>query len=224
MTERVDPYRTVHKAVRHQLTEAVQRLSHTDWADPAEAVDALGVLRAALDTQAEHARHEELLYHPLLEAHVPGATAGIADEHRALGARIEALEATVADLTDRAGGGGVREADGFALYLSLCRFVGAYLEHLDDEESLLKPLFWAHCTDDELAALEGQVQAMSTPEAMQVVLPHFLAALDRAELVGWLGAMRAASPPELFADVCARAQAIVAPGTWRRVVAEADLG
>ena len=224
MTGRVDPYRTVHKAVRHQLAEAVQQLSRTDWADPAASARALEVVGVALATQAEHARHEELLYHPLLEAHVPGATASIAHEHRDLGARIDALEATVADLAGRDGGGGVPEADGFALYLALCRFVGAYLEHLDDEEAQLKPLFWAHCTDEELAALEEQVQATSTPEAMQVVLPHFLAALDRAELVGWLGAMRAASPPELFAEVLAQGEAVVDAATWRRVVAEVDQG
>ena len=219
MEERIDPYRTVHKAVRHQLTTALQRLSSTDWTDPASARTTLDEVRAAVATQAEHARHEELLYHPLLEAKAPGTTAAIADEHRALALEIDAIGATVDRLaaTDV-----VDEAEGFALYLALCRFVGAYLIHLDEEEARCKPLFWAHCSDEELAALEGQVQAMTTPEAMAVVLPHFLAALDRTELVGWLGAMRAASPPALFARVLARGEAEVDGVTWARVVAELE--
>ena len=114
------------------------------------------------------------------------------------------------------------EADGHALYLDVCAFVGRYLGHLDDEERVLEPLFREHCTEEELAAIEGEVMAVVSPESMQAMLPHFLAGLDRAELISWLGGVRAGAPPEVFADVCAVGDAAVDRLRWTQVLDALD--
>lgn len=217
---RLDPYAPVHKAIRHQLTDALQRLSAVDWDESAAVAGVLDAVDTALSSQEDHAGHEETFYHPLLESKVPGSTVSFTERHHQLARQIDRIESTVQELRND---GTPDEAQGYGLYLAFAHFVGEYLIHLDEEERVLKPLFWAHCTDDELAVLEGRVQSVVSTESMQAMTPHFLAALDRVELAAWLGGMQQGAPPVVFAAVCAAGAELVAPDTWARVAAALGL-
>ena len=221
MNQRFDNYQWIHKAVRHQITRVLQQLSTTDWADVGECHQALDAVDTALNSQVDHTRHEETYYHPMLESRIPGSTASFSAHHHEIEGRIEAMKKATALLRKK---GNVEEAAGFGLYLAFCRFSADYLVHLDEEEAELKPLFLKHFSESDLLNLQSRVVADISPEEMRVIIPHFLAALDRAELVAWLTQIQQSAPAEVFADICNAAIPIVTHRTWKKVTAALGLG
>lgn len=153
---RRQPYRPIHKAIRHLLCRGLQQLGCLDVSRPEDLAAAIRLVDELLQVCSDHLAHENRHFHRALRARAPRAVLPFDDDHRShedamaeLRGRLQALQQ---------GGAAVRGA-GHGLYLALSRFVGENLEHMADEETQLTQALWQHFSDAEIAALEAELQA-----------------------------------------------------------------
>lgn len=199
---RVDLYATVHKGLRARLFSTAVELARCDFASAADARAALDVYRRTVAFLREHHAHEDRHIEPVL---APLA----ATIHAAVTAQHAAADAALAELDVLADAG-----DGPALLARFQRFLVSYLEHMQEEETVVMPALWAHYGDAELAAVRGRVQGEIPParfvEWMELMLP----AINQDERAGMLGGMKAHAPPPVFAAASSVAARVLGTATW----------
>ncbi len=149
--QRYEIYRNIHKALRRILYSTALALGSADFRDEKSMRESLEQLRETIAMLQEHAEHEEVFIHPLLESHVPGITKSFEENHadderlfdqmRELGGQIETV-----------GENDQRVALGNQLYRTFNTYTGDYLGHLSREDTELEQALWDHCTDQELRA------------------------------------------------------------------------
>jgi hypothetical protein len=209
---RYDLYLGIHKALRAYMGDSLALLGRSDWSDAADREAALARMRELLWICTVHLEDENRFVHPALEACTPGAAARIAAEHQHHQRDIDALGRHADRLA-----AAPDAALGLGLYHRLSRFVAENFEHMLYEESEHNALLWARYSDDELAAIEADIVAAVPPEAMAVLLPWFLSALNHPERVGLLAGLRQGMPPEIFDGVLDMARTRLSPRDWGRL-------
>lgn len=209
---RYDLYLGIHKALRAYMGDSLALLGRSDWSDAADREAALARMRELLWICTVHLEDENRFVHPALEACTPGAAARIAAEHQHHQRDIDALRQHADRLA-----AAPDAALGLGLYHRLSRFVAENFEHMLYEESEHNALLWARYSDDELAAIEVDIVAAVPPEAMAVLLPWFLSALNHPERVGLLAGLRQGMPPEIFDGVLDMARTRLSPRDWARL-------
>jgi hypothetical protein len=178
-TARLDLYTPIHKAMRHFMTDTLQRVGRLDVLDAADMQSTLAQLGALLDQCVAHLDHENQFVHPAIEARRPGAAHRIAEEHLA---HLESIDALRLDadqlrraLPDRRAGLALR------LYRHLALFVAENFAHMHHEETVHNTTLWALYTDAELHALHDRLLASLQPEEAEATLRWMLPALNPAE-------------------------------------------
>jgi hypothetical protein len=190
---RDDLFTHIHKALRLGLFEVTMRAGATDWTDVGDVARLERRWRPLQGLLESHTRHEDRHILRVLDRHDRSVTAPIDEEHRTLDATL----AGIALAFDRA----VREHEanaGLDFYRALACFVGAYLPHLHEEETVVMPRIWELCTDEEIAATRAAFMAELTPDETALSMELMLPAVDprsRAELVATIAAT--APPPVL---------------------------
>ncbi len=198
MQKRVDLYRKIHKAIRLLLANLGTSAASTDFTSTAD----LDALRRETSTAfrllASHARHEETLYRPLLEA--PGVDLGprLSTSHADQDAQMEKLTRRLAVLDPSALDA---DARGHEFVLALSRFTAELLDHMADEEELGNPLLWRARDDEALLEVQRLVASGTPPDEMAFWRRLMLPAMSPPERLELLVATRAAAPPEVFAGV-----------------------
>lgn len=209
---RYDLYLGIHKALRAYMGDSLALLGRSDWSDAADREAALTRLRELLQVCTVHLEDENRFVHPALEACTPGAAARIAAEHQHHQRDIDTLRLHADRLA-----AAPDAALGLGLYHRLSRFVAENFEHMLYEESEHNQLLWARYSDDELAAIEADIVAAVPPEAMGLLLPWFLSALNHPERVGMLAGLRQGMPPEIFDGVLDMARTRLSERDWLRL-------
>lgn len=146
---RMDLFATVHKGLRGWMGQVGARLGATSFVGPSRD-DVLQELGELLQTLQEHALHEDTFIAPLLQERGTDRHLQWQGDHRRLGEAEISLRHQLEALMRLGGDHPVAEAAGTSLYRAFNRFVAETLVHLDYEESVVMPLLWATCTDDEL--------------------------------------------------------------------------
>lgn len=180
-------YKSIHKALRLAMCEALTTVGGLDASDPHKVSDAIVRVRELLHLCRMHVEAEENFLHPVIEARRPGASAAIAGEHVGHLSAIASLDRAVEALA-RAPGDSRADA-AFALYADLGLFVGENFVHMHQEETAHNRALWDAYTDEEILAVEGRIKAHHAPEEMAAVMRWMVAAMTPAE--------RAALPPAL---------------------------
>lgn len=211
-TPRYDLYLGIHKALRAYMGDSLALLGRSDWSDVADREAALARMRELLWICTVHLDDENRFVHPALEACTPGAAARIAAEHEHHRRDIDALRLHAEHLA-----AAPDAALGLGLYHRLSRFVAENFEHMLYEESEHNALLWAHYSDGQLAAIEADIVAAVPAEAMAVLLPWFLSALNHPERVGLLAGLRQGMPPQIFDGVLAMARTRLSERDWLRL-------
>jgi hypothetical protein len=209
---RYDLYLGIHKALRAYMGDTLALLGRSDWSDAADREAALTRVRELLWICTVHLEDENRFVHPALEACMPGAAARIAAEHQHHQRDIDALRLHADRLA-----ADPDAALGLGLYHRLSRFVAENFEHMLYEESEHNALLWARYSDDELAAIEADIVAAVPPEAMTVLLPWFLSALNHPERIGMLAGLRQGMPTEIFDGVLDMARTRLSERHWLRL-------
>src|SRR3954451_11753546 len=145
---RIDFYGNYHKALRRALFEFSARAGLLDYDDDAALAKLLNEFEQISRTLREHSVHEDEYMHPLLSKYAPEVQARMEQQHSRLDPELEVLEAQLRDI----GSAPNRPAAGMSFYAAINRHIGAYLEHLADEEDVANPILWERCPHDELVA------------------------------------------------------------------------
>jgi hypothetical protein len=198
-----DIYRNVHKGIRLEMFAVTTALGSLD-PDDTEACRAFDARFRGLELLlAKHAMHEDEHLEQAITDALGDHAAQLAVDHVVLEAHVERI-GRIIDVALTATGADRRAAFHMA-YLELAAFVGAYLQHQDDEERVVMRALDATFATEVLAQLDGAIVASIPPE----ILGRFLAimlpgmnVLDRCEL---LSEIRAHAPSEAFAGVWALA-------------------
>jgi hypothetical protein len=204
---RTDFYTFFHKGLRRRLFEAVVLAGATDVGDTGARETLAGRLEALFALLRLHAHVEETWVHPLLAAAVPDVLAGIEREHAQHERHVEELEAQLARVKAGAGQG-----EALALYRDLARFVGAYLQHLDAEETSL-PALWEHFDEATMAKAMADMMKTRTLDEIVASWELMLPALAPPERAGFAAAL-AAAPPPVVARFRATAESCLSAADW----------
>lgn len=205
----LDLYRDIHKGIRAELFAACSTAGSLDPGDRLDRAAVAVQVRGLVDLLVSHAEHEDTHVQPAIEAHLPNLAETIERDHAVLEDRM----ATLVEMAEGAAASvrAEQRARTHHLYLELCSFTGAYLQHQDVEERVVMPALEAAIGFDAVLAIHEATIASIPPEEMGRSLAFMLPAMnveDRAEL---LGGMRAGAPAEVFAGVWSLAGSVLEP-------------
>jgi hypothetical protein len=184
--KRFDLYGRVHKALRAMMAEALLALQRADPGDAAETREARAQLEELLAYCEGHAAVENEFIHRALESRRAEASCFLAKDHHAQESEIEALRAAAAS--------GERD-----LHRRLAIFIADNFRHMEDEERRGNALLWELFSDAELLAIHRALVASRPREETVTTMRWMLPAMNHAERVEVVGAMRAAPPAVLAA-------------------------
>lgn len=159
----IDLFHHVHTGIRAALFDAVIAGGRGD-------ADALAKARDALRFTAHHGENEDLLLLPLVRERLPTIAARMQRSHAHLDAELHGL---IHELEDPA-----CAAEPFARRLAA--FTGRYLDHVDDEETLVDPAIRAVVDEPELAAFGARSIARTAPADARMMLRLMLPVLPAA--------------------------------------------
>jgi len=176
---RIDPFTTVHKAVRARLFDHAMMLARADFREESECRRVAGQTHDLLFTLQEHADHEDVVMFPAILDRAPELFAEAHRQHEALDGKMRELErlslqAVLVTPSERL-------EVGTRLRVAFYDFVAMQLTHLAMEESDLTRALWDSCTDEELLAMRGRIQARMTPERQQLWVGYMFDAGDPME-------------------------------------------
>lgn len=228
MTATEDLFTTIHKGLRSMIYDLSSRLQMNDFANVAatealatdlehefEAARSAGCVLCIL---AHHAGDEEtVIFGDVAKVDAPLITRLI-DQHRDLtrgelevGRRAHEI-AAMHDPAERIGAG-VR------LNQTANELFGAYLAHMNLEETELVPRMKEHFTDAQMLAMRGAIMGRMPPDRMFAILRWMLPSLNVTELSGLLRSVRPGLPPPVYQKVTELCTARVNPTIWSEVQA-----
>jgi hemerythrin-like domain-containing protein len=92
--------------------------------------------------------------------------------------------------------------------------------HLDEEETVLLPLFDEHFSIPEQGAIVGKMAEEMPAERMGEVLTWILRLVSNDDRAAYLGVLSKAMPPQVFAGVRKLASEVIPPADWQVVSAQ----
>jgi hypothetical protein len=216
-----DMYRNIHKGLRHELFGITEAIGGVDPANDAAVEATAARLEGVVRLLISHAEHEDEFLQPAIEDKAPALAQVIAEEHPRLEGQMAGLEV----LADRAvsATGAQRRLFVHRLYLGLASFTSEYLAHQAFEELEVTPALSRVMTFDELFAIDTAIVASIPPDQMVAGLAAMLPAMnidDRSEL---LGGMKAAAPPEVFAQIWALTQSVIGPADFEALAVRLEV-
>jgi len=214
---RFDMYATIHRALRHFMTDTLTQIGRLDASDSEASRAALDQLDTLLYLCRQHLEHENRFVHPAIEARSPGGSQRVAGEHEDHLEAIAALEAEAL---------AVRQAPSptadLRLYRHLALFVADNFEHMQIEETRHNELLWQGYDDAELVQIHEQILASLDPAERGLVLRWMTPALPRSERAALYAELRKQMPGEVFSAVLEGAKPWLGAQDWAALVADLD--
>ena len=216
-----DIYRNVHKGIRLEMFAVTTALGSLDPDDTEACRRFASRFRILEMLLAKHAMHEDVHLERAIAEALGEHAAKLAVAHVVLESHVGRI-GSIVDAALAAAGADRRAALHMA-YLELAAFVGAYLQHQDDEERIVMRALDAALPAEVLAQLDAAIVASIPPE----ILGQFLAimlpgmnVLDRCEL---LAEIRANAPSEAFAGIWALAGQVLGTRDYITVAHRLDV-
>jgi len=211
MPQQIDFYGNYHKALRRALFELSARAGLLDYEhDDAGFTRLTGDFDRITRALTEHSTHEDAYMHPLLEKYAPDVLERMEKQHHTLDPGLDGLREQLRE---------VRSADdpakaGMAFYASLNRYIGAYLEHLADEEDVANPVLWERCPHDELVEAVRRFRASFALEQVVSSFEFMLPALNATERAGLYAMVRDNAPGPVFETLLGVAEKTLGAGDY----------
>lgn len=212
-TDRINFYRTIHKAIREMLAHLVTRASRASFHDPDDLAELVDDVDDIFELLASHAKTESTFVHPLF-ADAPVVADRLEGAHHDQLQVLTELRGMLQAATD---GEGDRAELGHHFILGLTRFVAEQHEHMADEEELAQPAIWANNDDATLADAYGALLGSIPPAKMQRYMRWMLPALNPEERVELLAHMRETAPPEAFEGTMLLCAEVLTTSQWSRM-------
>ena len=209
---RPDFFTVIHKGQRKELFAATILAGTTNWEDTTAANDFVALWSKLTGMLEAHAAHEHKHFFPLLDHYAPEIVAQVEAAH-------EDLEHDLITLTDTiAVAAGKRSPEhGLAVYRQVSAFVASYLLHILDEETVVMPAIWQHCTDADICAARLAFQAEQSPAGVIRSRRAIVTAITHAELVTTALGVQRGSTEEVFKAFMTDARQLLEPPEWKRL-------
>ncbi len=214
---RYNMYGFIHKALRGFMSDMLVRLGRMDVTDAAELDATLDELRDLMGFCLTHLDDENRFVHPALEAAQPGSAVRIATEHHHHQHDIELLLEKASGLQAHRDHPSMCEGLATELYRAFAIFVAGNLVHMDYEEREHNAVLWAHYTDAQLRAIEGELVASLPPAARMLGMRWMLPSISHLERTRLIVGMRAHAPAEAVGGVLALARARLTEADWHKL-------
>ena len=108
---------------------------------------------------------------------------------------------------------------GLAVYRQVSAFVANYLLHLLDEETIVMPAIWQHCTDAEINVARLAFQADQSEAGIIRSRRAVLTAITDAERAKIALGIQTGSTAEAFSAFMSVARQLLEPAEWSRLLA-----
>ena len=209
---RHDFFTVIHKGQRKELFAATILAGTTNWEDTTAANDFVALWTKVTSMLEAHAAHEHKHFFPLLDQHAPEIVAQVEAAH-------EDLEHDLITLTDMIAVAASKRSPehGLAVYRRVSAFVANYLLHILDEETIVMPAIWQHCTDAEINVARLAFQADQSPAGVVRSRRAILTSITHAELVTTALGVQRGSTEEVFNAFMADARQLLEPSAWNRL-------
>ncbi len=185
MRSTIDFYTQIHKALRRWLFNFSINISTTDFTDhnQCRALDQeLSQLFALLRA---HAHHEEAFFHPVISKYLAATySETLSHEHEAQEKSLIAIEKISKSICEN-NQAIIREQHTLLLYKTFNNFIADYLQHLNEEETIM-PLLQERCTDAELLQpITALITSLTTDKIMESIT-YMLPALNPQERTNYM--------------------------------------
>lgn len=195
---RMKIYDVPHKGLRNALSQFSLLAGKTDYSNKMEIEKLKEFGNDVFELLTLHAIDENEVSLAELEQRFPGSTKHDIKDHERLHQLQHSLEEKLSTLfSDSQKGKSVVEA-GSEFYFLLNEFLGTYLLHIAEEESVTQPLFWKYFTDEELAAHRGKIMSKHPPETLFLWFRFVIPAQNHQERIGLLGGFKKMAPAAFF--------------------------
>ena len=210
-SNRFDIYKEVHKGVRKALFDLATLSGSTDFHNLESLQNLKAQFGRTYNLLETHAHSEDTYVEPLVQECEPETASALSKTHAALEVDISTLQKQLNGID-----GSQDEAitQGRSFYLGLTRFIGAYLQHIADEEQIVQPLLWDKFSDSKLMETSIEIRANIPPPVMGNFLNCMIPAMNHGERVSMLSGMKQAAPPEVFSGVCKLAEGLLSKDDW----------
>lgn len=165
---------------------------------------------------SQHAVDEEAVIFPSVAGVENGLITQLIEEHHDLTRRELALAKSAHEILSM-DSPELRVDAGSRLNRMANELFGAYIVHMNREESELVPLMSEHFTNEQMVAMRGKIMGSMPPERMPVILGWMLPSLNLTELTGLLSSFQQGMPPQAFKAVTDLCSARVDPTRWNTV-------
>jgi hypothetical protein len=217
----LDLYRDIHKGIRSELFAVCAEAGRLDPSDVTGRLALASQVRGVVDLLGGHASHEDTHVQPAIEAHLPDLAELIERDHQILEDRMDLL----IEMADGAADAprNERRARLHHLYLELCSFSSAYLQHQDVEERVVMPALEVAIGVPAVVDIHAAIVGSIPPDQMSGSLALMLPVMnidDRGEL---LSGMRDGAPAEVFAGVWSLTGSVLTAADLSALASRLDL-
>lgn len=223
---KIDLFTPVHKGLRAMLYGLSTRLQTNDFADTEatrrlavdleisfEAARSAGCILCAL---AHHANTEESVIFPPTAGTAKALATELVQEHHDLTRRELEIGKSAREVLDLPTPE-ERIAAGVRVNQRANELFGAYIVHMNREETELVPLMREQFTDQEQLAMQGGIIATFPPDRLMALLEWMLPALNVTELTELLAGVKRTAPPPLLKAVTGLCERRVEATRWAAV-------
>jgi len=219
MTTRFDLYTDIHKALRTMLFDVAAKAGRCNFDDPAELgllQDEFGLLCGVIE---EHTQHEERFVHPHIVKFEPALAAALDAEHERSMADLTTLQTTLAAIVPTAQDVVSR---GNTLYRQYCAWLGDFLIHMNEEETVIMPALQAHLDDGQLMCISLELRGAIEPERMGMYLSKMIPAMNGSECTALFLGMKMGAPQEVYEGTLQLAKQVLSRPAFHRLSASLD--
>jgi hypothetical protein len=191
---RNDLYTTIHKALRSMLYELGSKLQKNDFTDDTATRELLSQMRKYLELFNDHAQSEERAIHPELRKVEPGLVDKLEKDHRQIEHNADVAIVIAAEI-EQPGSPDELITAGERLHGAFNDYIAFFITHINFEESTSRPTLWRHFTDDQLAAIRGNIMSSLSPEQSMVFVGGIFSSSDVNELARMVAEMKSSPMP-----------------------------
>jgi len=186
-----------HKAFRLMFFDTYEAIGNTNFQDDDEMLALQKLVDTAVFVYTGHNHEEDTFFcKRLAERDHSGLLEKWNEDHKEHSATLRSFKDRIAVIVAEKDFG-KREKALADFYQDFGDYLAADLAHMNFEERTIMPSFWAHFTDEELAAIEQEFMKQVDPAFMQAALPYVLRGHNISTRIGLLKMMQATNiPPE----------------------------
>lgn len=212
-TQRFNVFNQIHKALRVLLFETAIQMQRTDMSDSTKAQPVIDNVLLALDLFDAHANHEDLFILHKISHLDPQFIKTFEAEHEHDGMLTNNLRQKTRQYLDSTNSES-RIQLGNELYYALNDFISFNLSHMNKEEIQLNAFLWENFTDDEIVAMEIELQQAIEPEKLFVYFIWMVKGMNDVELAQWVVAVKNGAPDAVSQALLAACEKLLDSHRW----------